>query len=107
NPTHEVASHFSAPPFQEIALKSPNVHTVLTPTDPLGGPATTTNTFTTTKFHDANPIKIKAYLAALDEASEMIAKNPKAAAEIYLAATKEKMTVDELTALIRQPGAIV
>jgi hypothetical protein len=36
----------------------------------------------------------------------MVAKAPKAAAEIYVAVTKEKITVDELVAIIRQPGAI-
>jgi NitT/TauT family transport system substrate-binding protein len=35
----------------------------------------------------------------------MIAKNPKGAAEIYLAATKEKISVEELTALMTKPGA--
>ena len=42
NPSHEINSHFSAPPFQQIALKSPNVHTVLNSNDVLGGPATIT-----------------------------------------------------------------
>src|ERR1044072_8944316 len=39
SPQHEVNSHFSIPPFQDIALKSPLVHHVLTSTDVLGGPA--------------------------------------------------------------------
>ena len=43
NPQHEVNSHFSIPPFQDIALKSPLVHTVFVSTDVLGGPATITN----------------------------------------------------------------
>jgi hypothetical protein len=55
---------------------------------------------------DANPLKIKAFIAALDEASEMIVKDPKGSAATYLAATKEKISVDELAALITQPGAI-
>ena len=36
----------------------------------------------------------------------MIAKDPKAAAEIYVAVTKEKITVDELVGIIKQPGAV-
>lgn len=106
NPAHEVNSHFSAPPFQEIALKSPQVHSVLNSIDVLGGPATITVAFGTQKFVDANPLKVKAFLAALDEAGDMIAKDPKRAAEIYLATTKERMTVDELVALIKTPGGI-
>ena len=106
NPRHEVNSHFSIPPFQNIALKSPDVHAVLNSIDVLGGPATITNAWAMQKYVDANPLKIKALLAALDEASDWIAKDPKGAAEVYLAATKEKITVDELVGVVRQPGSI-
>jgi len=106
NPRHEVNSHFSIPPFQNIALKSPDVHAVLNSIDVLGGPATITNAWAMQKYVDANPIKIKALMAALDEANEWIAKDPKGAAEVYLAATKEKISVDELVEVIKQPGSI-
>lgn len=106
NPSHEINSHFSIPPYQEIEMKSPLVHSVLVSTDVLGGPATISNCWATQKFVDANPIKVKAFIAAVDEASEMIARDPKAAAEIYVAVTKEKITVDELTDIIKQPGAV-
>jgi sulfonate transport system substrate-binding protein len=106
NPQHEVNSHFSIPPFQDIALKSPLVHHVLTSTDVLGGPASITNAWGTQRFVEANPIKIKAFIAALDEASDMVTNDPKLAAEIYLAVTKEKISLDDLVAVIKQPGAI-
>ena len=105
NPSHEVNSHFSIPPYYEIELKSPLVHAVLDSRNVLGGTASITNSWATQKFVDANPLKIKAYIAALDEASEMIAKDPKGAAELYLAVTKERITVDELATLMTQPGA--
>jgi NitT/TauT family transport system substrate-binding protein len=106
NPQHEINSHFSIPPYQDIEMKSPLVHSVLVSTDVLGGAATISNCWASQKFVDANPIKIKAFIAAVDEASEMIAKDPKAAAEIYVAVTKEKITVDELVGIIKQPGAV-
>lgn len=106
NPQHEINSHFSIPPYQDIEMKSPLVHSVFVSTDVLGGPATISNCWATQRFVDANPIKVKAFIAALDEASELIAKDPKTAAEIYVGATKEKITVDELVAIIKQPGAI-
>ena len=106
NPRHEINSHFSIPPFQDIALKSLTVHTVVSSTDILGGAATVTNAWTMQKFVDGNPVKLKAFLAALDEASELIAKEPKQAAETYLNVTKEKISVDELVALLKQPGSI-
>ena len=106
NPQHEINTHFSIPPYQDIEMKSPLVHSVLVSTDVLGGAATISNCWATQKFVDANPIKVKAFIAAVDEASDLVAKDPKAAAEIYLNATKEKITVDELVAIIKQPGAI-
>jgi NitT/TauT family transport system substrate-binding protein len=106
NASHEINTHFSIPPYQDIEMKSPLVHSVLVSTDVLGGPATISNCWATQKFVEANPMKIKAFIAAVDEASEMIAKDPKAAAEIYVAVTKEKITVDELVGIIKQPGAV-
>jgi NitT/TauT family transport system substrate-binding protein len=106
NPQHEINTHFSIPPFQDIEMKSPLVHSVLVSTDVLGGPATISNCWAKQSFVDANPLKVKAFVAALDEASDMIAKDPKAAAEIYVRVTKEKITVDELVDIIKQPGAV-
>jgi NitT/TauT family transport system substrate-binding protein len=106
NPQHEINSHFSIPPYQDIALKSPLVHSVLTSTDALGGAASITNCWATQRFVEANPLKIKAFIAAVDEASDMVMNDTKTAAEIYLAVTKEKITVDELVAVMKQPGAI-
>ncbi len=106
NPQHEINTHFSIPPYQDIEMKSPLVHSVLVSTDVLGGPATISNCWATQKFVDANPTKVKAFIAALDEASDLVAKDPKAAAEIYLKVTKEKITLDELVAIIKQRGAI-
>jgi NitT/TauT family transport system substrate-binding protein len=106
NPQHEVNSHFSIPPFQDIAMRSPLVHRVFISTDVLGGPITISNCWAKQSFVDANPIKVRAFIAAMDEASAMVTNDSKAAAEIYVRVTKEKITVDELVAIIKQPGAI-
>ena len=106
NPVHEVTSHFSASPFQEMVLKHPNFHVVLESRDALGGGAHIAISFAATKFYDANPKTVRAYLAAVDEATAMVRDNPKAAAEMYLSVTKEKLTVDEMTALLKQSDAI-
>jgi NitT/TauT family transport system substrate-binding protein len=79
---------------------------VLSSNDVLGGPAHITCSFTTQKFRDANPKIMKAFIAAFDEASELIVSDPKAAATSYLAIAKDKATVDELAALMAQPGGI-
>jgi NitT/TauT family transport system substrate-binding protein len=100
----EVNSHFSAPPYEYLELKAPGVHAVLNSTDVMGGPATITLIFGTTKFHDANPKTIAAVYAAMGEAMDFINKDKRAAAELYLKATKEKISVDDLVAMMEMPG---
>lgn len=106
NPAHEVTSHFGSSPFQEIALKQPGIHAVLDSRDALGGDATVTVAFTTAKFAEANPKATRAFLDAVEEATAMVKNDPKTTAGIYLAATKEKLSVEETAALLTQPGAI-
>jgi NitT/TauT family transport system substrate-binding protein len=100
----ELNTHFSAPPYQYQALKAPGVREILNSTDVMGGPATITVIFGTTKFYEANPKIIAAMNAALGEAMDFINKDKRAAAEIYLKASKEKLTVDELFEMMNKPG---
>lgn len=106
NPSHEVDSHFSLPPYQQLELRDPRVHVVLNSADVIGGPLSNAVVFGTKKFHDANPKTIAAFLAALDEANGLIARDPLKASEIYLAATKEKISAGELAAMIKEPGVM-
>ncbi len=102
----EVNSHFSAPPYQTQELKTPGVHLVLDSSDVFGGPASNAVVFGTKKFYDANPKTIAAFMAALEEANALIAKDPAAAAKIYLDATKEKFTVEEIVAMVKAPNVV-
>jgi NitT/TauT family transport system substrate-binding protein len=102
----EVNSHFSAPPYQAQELKTPGVHLVLDSSTVFGGPASNAVVFGMKKFYLANPKTIAAFLAALEEANQLIAKDPAAAAKIYLDATKEKFTVDEIVAMVKAPNVV-
>jgi NitT/TauT family transport system substrate-binding protein len=95
-----VDSHFSLPPYWEQELKIPGVHSVLSSLDVAGGPVSNGVVFGTTEFHDANPKLMQAFLAAQAEAIDLIHKNPKAAAQIYLADSKEPWSVAEITAML-------
>lgn len=106
NPGHEVTSHFGSSPFQEIALKDPAIHVVLESRDALGGDAHQTVAYTTSKIYEENPKVMRAFLAAYEEATAMIKNDPKGSATTYLAMVKERATVDEVAALLTQPGAI-
>ncbi len=108
NKTHEINTHFSIPPYSDQAMKSsdPKIHVVLEAVDVLGGPAHITCAYASQKFLEANPIKVKAFLAALDEANEMIAKDPKAAIEAYIRVTKDKGTPEDLLSVVTRKGSL-
>jgi NitT/TauT family transport system substrate-binding protein len=108
NPAHEVNSHFSTLPYVDIELKSekPSLHKVLTSLEVFGGPTTIISAYATKKFVDANPIKIAALVAALDEANVVIANDHIGAANSYLAVTHEHFTVDELAEKLTREGVL-
>ncbi len=106
SPISEVNSHFSLPPYQNIALKDPAVHKVLSSMDVFGGPVNNAIVFAAAKFHDANPKTIGAVMAAMTEAMQMIKNEPKKAIQIYLGQVKEKLSADELVELLKEPGVV-
>ncbi len=105
NKSGAINSHFSLPPFQELELKIPGVRSVLKSTDVVG-PVSNGVVFATTKFHDENPKVVRAFVDAMSEAVDFIKNDPHAAAELYLSVNKEKLTVDELTELLKQPDML-
>jgi NitT/TauT family transport system substrate-binding protein len=99
---HEVASHFSAPPFQFIGLKR-GLKPVITSKEIIGGPLSQAQFFTTTQYADANPVVVKALRAATAEAIDFIKSNTRESIEIYRQITGDKTEVDELAEILRQP----
>jgi NitT/TauT family transport system substrate-binding protein len=106
DPRGHIDSHFSGPPFMQIAMKNPNVRPIAKSLDIIGE-VTTSLAYASTKFYAANPKIIEAFVAALDEANELAKTDKRKASETYLAATKEKVTVDELVTIISEPGTVL
>ena len=98
----ELSGHFSNPPFQDQALKNPNVHVVLNTYDLLG-PNSPTVLFATEKFRNDNPKTYKAFVEALAEAAEFAQNDKGAAADTYIRVTKSKVDRDELLKIIDTP----
>jgi NitT/TauT family transport system substrate-binding protein len=96
-----ITAHFTSPPFQQIELKDPKIHRVLSSYDVLGGPHTFNVVYGTAAFHDENPKLSQAFVTALQQAVDFINKDPKAAAALYAKAEKSPLSVDEIEALIR------
>jgi len=100
----EINAHFGNPPFQEQGLAgNPGVHVVLSSYEVLGGPASATVLYTTEKFRRDNPKTYKAFLGALAEAADFIAKNPERAADIYIRNENSKVPKELLLKVIRNP----
>jgi NitT/TauT family transport system substrate-binding protein len=104
-PNGDINSHFSAPPFQEISLRDPAIHSVLTYDDVFGGPYTSVVLYTTKKFREENPVTTKAIVEAMKETMAFIKENKREAAQLYLDITREAMTVDELVEVMNHPSA--
>jgi NitT/TauT family transport system substrate-binding protein len=86
----EVNSHFSYPPYSLEELRTPGVHAVLWANEVTNGPATTIEVVTTSKVIKDHPKWVEAWLAAQDEANELMTKHPQEAAAMYLAMTNDK-----------------
>jgi len=101
----EITGHFGSPPFQERELAA-GMHRVLNSYEVLGGPATFNLVWTTKKFHDENPKLYAAFVAALDEATAMINRDKRAAAETYLRISKDKSGVDAILGMLNDPEIV-
>jgi NitT/TauT family transport system substrate-binding protein len=105
NASHEVTSHFSAPPFVFQTLRSvPGAHVVTDSAKVLGTPLTVALMFTTTKYAEANPKMIAALRSASDEALRLIRSDTRRAVEIYKESSKDRLSVDELMEMLKEPG---
>ena len=101
----EVNSQFSGPPFQYQAadLEKHGVRRVLNSEDVLGGPTTFLMMWTTNRFVEANPKSYRAVYAALQEAIDLINRDRKRAAEIFLRVTRQKISTEEVLRILDLP----
>lgn len=88
-----ITTSFMAPPFQEQAVAK-GMHKILSSYDVMGGPATFISLWATARFRDENPKAFASVVSALREAMTIINKEPKRAAEIYVADVGGKEKAD-------------
>ena len=99
----EINSHFASSPFYYYLLAKPGMTKVLHSYEVVGGKHTNGVLVATKKFYDENPKICAAVMAAFDEANALIKANPRRAAEIYQAATKDKEPLDSLEKMVADP----
>jgi NitT/TauT family transport system substrate-binding protein len=80
----EVKAYFSTPPFTQLVLDSGKAKAIASSEDAFGGRSTFLAAGATKKWLEANPKMADVLIKAIDEASDIIRKDPKRAAEIYL-----------------------
>lgn len=102
----EVNAHFSSPPFQYQQLAKPGIHTVLNSYEVLGGPATFNVVWTTTKFKNENPKLYDSFVKAMEEATAIINRDKRAAAETYLRLSKDKSTTEDILKMLNDPNIV-
>ena len=100
----EIDSHMASPPFSYVEEANPAIHRVLNTVDVLGN-ITLDMTYTSRRFFEANPKLCAAFIAAMDEANALIARDRKKAAEIYLAVSKQKASSEDILKILSDPNS--
>jgi NitT/TauT family transport system substrate-binding protein len=98
----EVKGYFSTPPFTQIALESGKAFKVVTSEEAFGGRSSFLVLGATKRYLDANPKMSDVMVKALTDAADLIKKDPKRAAEIYLKVEPSKiMDVAKVEAMLK------
>lgn len=101
----EINAHFTSPPFHQRERQDPDIHTIMTSDDVMGGATTFTMMSTTSRYRDENPDIYGAVLAALHEATRMIENDPADAADVLLAADGTAgFTRSEIISILANPA---
>jgi NitT/TauT family transport system substrate-binding protein len=98
-----ITSVFSVPPFQFQQLDDKAIHTVLNSYDVFGGPHSFTVAWTSSQFRDKNPQLYKALVKAFGEATDMLNKDVKSAAQYWAEDVKSKLPVEKVAAIASGP----
>jgi NitT/TauT family transport system substrate-binding protein len=102
--SNAISAHFTSPPFHQRERKDPQVRTIMTSDQVIGGATTFVMLSTTNRFRDRNPKVYGAVLAALRDAQARIAADPTAAARALIGAEGEGgFAVEDIAAVLTDP----
>lgn len=100
SPASEITTHFASQPFVAMEAAKPGIRRLMSSTEILGGPLSFNVLATSTKFHTTNPKLYKAFMSAFAEATDWVNANKRAAAELYLRASKDKSSVEDVLKIV-------
>jgi NitT/TauT family transport system substrate-binding protein len=69
----------------------------------MDGPHSFTVAWTTAKFRDQNPILYRALLAALQEATDIVNRDKRAAAALWISDSQSKLALDFIDRIVSGP----
>lgn len=100
----DISAHFTSPPFHQREIRDPQIRTILTTDQVMGGETTFTMLSTTLAYHEENPKIVRAVIAALEEAQQFIRDDPEGAAAILVrVGGNAGLPQSEIAALLRDP----
>lgn len=100
----EITCHLSGPPYQYEQLRNPGIAKVFDSYQTMGGPHNFNLVWTSEEWAKANPKLLAAFVDAMREAMEFIAREPSEAAGMYARSEKSSSTPAQIADIIRQPG---
>lgn len=99
----EINNVFSVPPFQQQQLEKDGIRTVLNSYEVMDGPATFTVAWTSARFRNANPVLYMALLAAMQEATDIVNKDKRAAGALWIEDSKSRLSLDFVDKIVSGP----
>jgi NitT/TauT family transport system substrate-binding protein len=99
----EITAHFTSAPFMYQQLEDQRVRKVLDSYEVLGGSHTFNVVWANTKLYSDNRKLIEAFVAALDDCMKEIAKDPAAAAALWVKAENSKLSPAYVEKIVRAP----
>ena len=99
-----VTAHIAVQPFTDRGLKLPGAHVIADSREVFGGPLTQITLLATKQTKDKNPVLFQAVANALQESIKVASADKRAAAVLWKKANNASESVDELFALLSDPG---
>jgi NitT/TauT family transport system substrate-binding protein len=99
-----ITAHIAVQPFTDRGLKIPGAHVVADSREVFGGPLTQITLLATKQTKEKNPKLFQAVANALDESIKVANADKRAAAILWKKAQNASESVDDLVALLSDPG---
>jgi NitT/TauT family transport system substrate-binding protein len=99
-----ITAHIAVQPFTDRGLKLPGAHVVADSREVFGGPLTQITLLATKQTKEKNPKLFQAVANALDESIKVANADKRAAAILWKKAQNASESVDDLVALLSDPG---